>query len=103
MSVVSFLGLGLSNRGILTIYASSGAFYFTNLLEHYSGTYEYSVGILDGTSGQMLLIIFNLAPFFFGNDFYKWNLDEVFPFLPEVMTKGYHPSLFIMMVVVYIG
>ena len=103
MSVVSFLSLGLTNNAILAIYASIAPFYFTNLLEYYSGVYEYSIGVMDGTTGQMILIIFNLIPFFLGNDFYSWKCDESFPFLPEIMTKGYLHRHYAMIVVVYIG
>jgi hypothetical protein len=73
MTVVSFLQLGLSLKAVLTIYASIGPYFYTNLLEHYSGVYVYSVGALDSTTGQMMLILFNLLPWIFGNGFYDYS------------------------------
>jgi ethanolaminephosphotransferase len=70
LAVISFLGLGISFKSVLSIYASIGPYFFTQLLEYYSGVYEYSIGILDSTTGQMILILFTALPAFFGKDFY---------------------------------
>ena len=60
MSIVSFLGLGLSLRSVLTIYSSIGPFFIFNLIEYYTGVFLYSVGVIDGTTGQLLLVFFNI-------------------------------------------
>ncbi len=103
MSVVSFLGLGLSFNAVLSIYASIGPFFFTNLLEYYSGVYVYSVGLIDATTGQYLLIFFNLLPFFVGADFYTKNVSDVWTFMPSVLADGFLFKNYAMIVVVYVG
>lgn len=87
LSVVSFFGFGLTNHGVLAMFASTSPFYLTNLLEYYSGVYEYNVGNIDGTSGQMLLIFFNFLPFAAGNNIYDRKIKEVFPFLPNFISR----------------
>ncbi|CAI2370650.1 unnamed protein product [Moneuplotes crassus] len=103
MSVVSFLGLGLSFSGILSIYASIGPFFFTNLLEYYSGVYIYSVGLIDATTGQYLLIFFNFLPFLVGGDFYQGKVSDSWTFMPSILSDGYLFKDYAMIVVVYVG
>lgn len=103
MSVCSFLNLGLSFNTALTIFASCGPYYITNLLEYYSGVYEYSVGILDATSGQMMLIFFNLVPFIFGPEVYDLKAKDAFPFLPGFISREFILRDYAMVLVVYVG
>ena len=103
LTVISFLGLGVSFNSVLSIYASIGPYFFTNLLEYYSGVYVFNIGIIDSTTGQMVLIFFTLLPAIFGGDFYFWKLEETFPFLPSFMTDGILNKNVAMIVVVYVG
>lgn len=103
MSVVSFLGLGLSFKSVLSIYASIGPFFLTNLLEYYSGVYIYTVGLIDATTGQWMLIFFNLVPFVVGANFYEREVSEVWPFMPKIISEGYYFKDYAMLVVVYVG
>lgn len=63
MTIVSFLGLGISFNTVLSIFASIGPLFLLTLLEHYSGVFHYSLGPIDGTTGQNIMIAFNLIPF----------------------------------------
>ena len=78
-------------------------FYFTNLLEHYSGVYEYAVGTIDATSGQYLIISFNLLSFFFGSNVYFTPLKEILFFLPEFITRDFILLDVVMIIVIYVG
>lgn len=103
LSVVTFLQLGLGFNGILAMFASQAPFYLTNLLEHYTGVYEYSTANIDGTSGQMLMIFFNLVPFVFGSNVYDLYLKDTFFFFPEFMKKDYIIRDYAMIIVIYVG
>lgn len=103
LSVISFLQLGLSNAAILAMFTTTGPFYLTNLLEYYSGVYEYNVGNIDGTSGQMLLIFFNVLPGFAGSNVYDLTVKETFPFLPSFISREFILRDYAMVLVAYIG
>ena len=103
LSVVTFLQLGLGVEGILAMVASQAPFYLTNLLEHYTGVYEYSTANIDGTSGQMLMIFFNLVPFMFGSGVYGLLIKDVFFFFPEFMKGDYIIRDYAMIIVIYVG
>lgn len=101
--LVSLFRVGLSTNGILLMLTSWAPFYFTNLLEYYSGIYNYSVGAIDPTFGQFLVITFNLLSFFFGSNFYYTPLKDALFFLPEFITRDFLVIHIIMIIVVYIG
>lgn len=104
LSVVSFLQLGLTPNAILAMVASCGPFYLTNLLEYYSGVYEYAVaGTIDGTSGQILLIVFNLLPFFYGGNVYDRPVREILWFLPDFLTRDFICKQWAMVLIIYVG
>ena len=103
MAVVSFLQLGFSLTAILTISAAIAPFFFTNLLEHYSGVFVYSVGYLDGTTAQVMLILFNLLPGFLGNGFYDYKASEYLKFLPGIMTEGFVFRDYCLVIAAYMG
>lgn len=105
LAVISFLGLGISFNSVLSIYASIGPYFFTQLLEYYSGVYVFNIGIIDSTTGQMILIFFTSLPAFFGGDFYFRKFGETFPFsnLPSGITGEIVNRDIAMIVVVYVG
>lgn len=95
--------LGLSFNGILAMLASQAPFFLTNLLEHYSGVYEYAVANIDGTSGQMLLIFFNLLTAVFGAEVYDLPIKEIFWFLPSFLSRDYILRDYAIVILIYIG
>ena len=103
LSVVTFLKLGLGINGILAMIASQAPFYLTNLLEYYTGVYEYATANIDGTSGQMLMIFFNIVPFVFGSGVYDIPIRDLLPFLPEFLIKDYICRDYAMIIVIYVG
>ena len=103
LSVVSFLQLGLTNDAILAMFATTSPFYLTNLLEYYSGVYEYNIAHVDGTTGQWLLIMCNLFPFIYGNNFYDRPVGEILFFLPNILTDGFICRDYAMIILAYVG
>ena len=103
LSVVSFLQLGLTDEAIVGIFAATSPFYLTNLLEYYSGVYEYNVGNVDGTSGQIMLMFFNVLPFFAGTDVYSRKVKDLMPFLPNFLTSDLQLKHYAMILCVYVG
>lgn len=103
LSVISFLQLGLSSKAILAMFTTTCPFYLTNLLEMYSGVYEYNIGNVDGTTGQLLLIFFNVVPAFAGSNVYNLRASEVFYFIPSFITREFVLRDYAMVILAYIG
>ena len=103
LSIISFLGLGISFKSVMTIYASIGPFYIFNLIEYYTGVFLYTVGVIDGTTGQFLLMFFNFLPFFFGGEVYDIQLGDHLTFIPRSIIGAFTIRDGVMLVVVYIG
>ena len=78
-------------------------FYLTNLLELYSGVFEYNIGNVDGTAGQILLIIFNFTSAFVGGHVYDLKLSETLTFLPSFITRDFVYRDCVMVLIAYSG
>ena len=103
MSVLSFLRLGISWQSIFTLFSSIAPFYFTNLLEYYTGVFEYSIGIMNATTAQFLMIILNLLAFFYGGNVYSWEVSETWTFLPGFLAKGFTLGDYVIILVTSCG
>ncbi|CAI2371000.1 unnamed protein product [Moneuplotes crassus] len=103
MNVISFLGLGLSFNGILAMYSTMVPFYFLNLIEYNTGVFYYSVGIMDGTSAQFMLMFFNILSFTCGADIYQRKISDLLPFMPNFLSDGYLLKHYVMVILIYVG
>ena len=103
LTVVSLLGFGVSVKSVLILYSFACNYYFQNLIESYTGFYDYNFGILSGTTKQFMVVTFNLIAFFFGGDVYQWEVSETWTFLPEILTNGFKFRDYIFIAVVYVG
>lgn len=103
MTLISFLKLGLSFNGILTMFATGCPFYASHIWEYYTDVFEYTVGVFDSTTGLLILIAFHLIAFAFGPEVYDWKFKDTFPSLPSYITREFVFGDIVIAFVVYIG
>ena len=100
MSVVSCLCLGTSFQSVFIIYASTAPFYLTNLLESYSGVYEYKLGLMNCTIREWNVAILNIVTFFYGSSLFQWKANQQFPFLfLEILKNRFIFKDFVMIII----
>lgn len=103
LNIVSLLSLGLTLNSAIAMFQFWVPLYITTLLEYHTGVFEYNIGNIDGTTGLLILIGFDLAPAIFGVTFYNWQLKDVFWFLPEIITGPFTMRSVIIAILLYTG
>ena len=101
LSIVSLLQLGLTKIAILAMLTTTAKFYLINLLEYYSGVFEYSIGHFDGGSCQFIVIFFNVLPWMAGSGVYSTK--DTFTFLPGLLSTEIVLRDYVMVCAAYYG
>jgi len=89
LSIISFLGIGLSFKSVLILYSSMNTFYVFNMVEYYTSIFLYTVGVIDGTSAQFIIILLNTIAFIYGGPVFNIILSQTLTFIPDVIPRDF--------------
>lgn len=104
MSLISIFRFGYGLSAILVFIASTAPFFLLNILEMYSGTFEYDIiPGTDPTSSQLNLIFFNMLPVIFGTDLYAKKLSYYLPWIPSWITRDFILGDVSLLIISYFG